>query len=89
MFASVVHLRPATRAGIPHSWATLVLHEAARIEPDEAARMAWYRGDPIATLGQQTAESLVACGRHEDVLGFLRAAARDLGLKPARAFAAF
>ncbi|MGN6092097.1 MAG: hypothetical protein ACTHOL_07070 [Luteibacter jiangsuensis] len=89
MFASVVHLRPATRIGVPAPWTALVLHEAARIEPDEAARMAWYRGDPIATLGQQTAESLVACGRHEEVLGFLRAAARDLGLTPARAFAAF
>ena len=89
MFASVVHLRPAAQFDIPHPWAALVLHEAARIEPDETARMAWYRGDPIATLGQQTAESLVACGRHEDVLGFLRSAARDLGLKPTRAFAAF
>lgn len=89
MFASVVHLRPTPRIDVPAPWTALVLHEAARIEPDEAARMAWYRGDPIATLGQQTAESLVACGRHGEVLDFLRAAARDLGLQPARAFAAF
>ena len=87
MFASVVHIRPAARIDVRHPWASLVLHEAARVEPDEAARIAWYRTDPIAALDQQTAESLVACGRHEDVLGFLRGVARDLGLSPA--FAAF
>jgi uroporphyrinogen-III synthase len=89
MFASVVHIRPAARIDVRHPWAALVLHEAARVEPDEAARMAWYHGDPIAALGQQTAESLVACGRHEEVLGFIRRVAHDLGLEPARAFAAF
>ena len=53
-----------------HAWQ--VLREAARVEPDEAARIAWYRNDPIAPLGRETAEALVASGRYTEVLAFLR-----------------
>jgi len=89
MFASVVDIRPVVQANAYHAHAWHVLHEAARVEPDEFARVAWYRSDPIAALGQQTAESLVASGRHEEVLAFLRGVNRDLGLEPAQGFAPF
>jgi hypothetical protein len=56
-----------------HAWQ--VLREAARVEPDEAARIAWYRNDPIVDLGLETAEALVASGRYTEVLHFLRALA--------------
>ena len=70
-----------------HAWQ--VLREAARVEPNEAARIAWYRDDPIAVLDLLTAESLVASGRYEEVLDFLRGVKHDLGLEPARGFGSF
>ncbi|MBB3226010.1 hypothetical protein FHW69_000600 [Luteibacter sp. Sphag1AF] len=48
-----------------------VLEAASRIEPDKDAVLAWYRDDPIASLDQLTAQTLVASGRHDDVLAFL------------------
>ncbi|HEY4292437.1 hypothetical protein [Luteibacter sp.] len=89
MHARIVDIRSVIRLDAHHAHAWHVLHEAARVEPDEFARIAWYRGDPIAALGQQTAETLVACGRHEEVLAFLRGVSRDLGLEPAPVFAPF
>ncbi|MET0617275.1 MAG: hypothetical protein ABWZ54_05855 [Luteibacter sp.] len=76
--------RPARKS---HAWQ--VLREAARLEPDERARIAWYREDPIAPLDRQTAEALVASGRYEEVLAFLRAVRRDLGLDMGQGFGAF
>jgi hypothetical protein len=70
-----------------HTWQ--VLREAARVEPNEAARIAWYRNDPIAVLDLLTAESLVASGRYEEVLAFLRGVKLDLGLEPSRGFGSF
>ncbi|MHA6205636.1 hypothetical protein ACXU4B_14525 [Dyella soli] len=64
-----------------HSYSTLftlipvalaVLRVAAEIEPRPAAVMEWYRATPIAELGQLTAEQLVALGRAEVVIAFLR-----------------
>lgn len=69
--ARIVDIRSAaTPARKSHAWQ--VLREAARLEPDEGARIAWYREDPIAPLDRQTAEALVASGRYEEVLAFLR-----------------
>jgi len=70
-YARIVERR-STLAPVPKSHAWQVLREAARIEPDEGARIAWYRNDPINQLDRQTAEALVASGRHDEVLGFLR-----------------
>jgi len=89
MFASVVDIRSAVQVDAGHGHAWHVLHEASRVEPDEFARIAWYRNDPIAALGQQTAETLVACGRHEEVLAFLRGVNRDLGLEGRRGTPAY
>ncbi|NID17208.1 hypothetical protein [Luteibacter yeojuensis] len=89
MHARVVDIRSAVQVDASHTHAWHILHEASQVEPDEAARMAWYRGDPIAELGQQTAEALVACGRHEDVLAFLRSVKRDLGVELTRGFIPF
>ena len=70
-YARIVAVRPAgTTASKSHAWQ--VLREAARVEPDEAARIAWYRNDPIVPLGRETAEALVASGRYGEVLSFLR-----------------
>jgi hypothetical protein len=49
-----------------------VIKAAARVEPDIAAIMSWYRDTPIAELGEMTAESLVGSGHLGDVLAFLR-----------------
>jgi hypothetical protein len=81
-----IHSTPAP-ARKSHAWQ--VLREAARVEPDEAARIAWYRNDPIAGLGRETAESLVATGRYEEVLAFLRGVKLDMGLELPRGFGAF
>jgi hypothetical protein len=89
MFARVVDIRSAVQFNAYHAHACHVLHEAALVEPNEVARLSWYRDDPIAALGQQTAETLVACGRHEEVLAFLRAVSRDLGMERGRGFASF
>lgn len=87
-YARIVDIRSAPGpARKSHAWQ--VLREAARLEPDEDARIAWYREDPIAVLGRETAESLVASGRYEDVLAFLRAVRRDLGLEVLHGFGAF
>ncbi|WP_052697660.1 hypothetical protein [Luteibacter yeojuensis] len=87
-YAPVVDIRSATPVPTKaHAWH--VLREASRIEPDEATRIAWYRDEPIATLGRHTAESLVAMGRYLDVLDFLRGVRLDLGLEPSHGFGAF
>jgi hypothetical protein len=86
--APVVDIRSAmpvpTKA---HAWH--VLREASRIEPDEAARIAWYRNEPIHALGRHTAEMLVAMGRYAEVLDFLRGIRLDLGMEPSHGFGAF
>jgi hypothetical protein len=55
---------------IPATFA--VLRVAAEIESSPAAVMEWYRKTPIEELGQFTAEQLVALGRSEVVIAFLR-----------------
>jgi hypothetical protein len=82
-----IHSAAEGAARKSHAWK--VLREAARVEPNEAARIAWYRDDPIAVLDLLTAESLVASGRYEEVLAFLRGVKLDLGLEPARGFGSF
>ncbi len=52
--------------------ALAVLRVAAEIEPDRAAVMEWYRCTPIRELGDLSAEQLVALGRAEMVIAFLR-----------------
>ncbi|QWT18841.1 hypothetical protein KPL74_13935 [Bacillus sp. NP157] len=88
-YAPIVDIRSAapTPPSKAHAWQ--VLREASRIEPDEAARIAWYREEPIALLGRFTAETLVAMGRHAEVLEFLRGVRLDLGLEPSHGFGAF
>jgi len=54
-----------------------VLRVAAEIEPDPVEVMEWYRSTPILELGGLSAEQLVALGRVEAVIGFLRAIGRD------------
>jgi len=49
-----------------------VFRAAARIEPDPAEVMAWYCATPIAELDGSTAKALVASGRADEVLVFLR-----------------
>jgi len=88
-YAQIVDIRSSdeTTARKSHAWH--VLREAARVEPNEAARIAWYRDDPICALDMRTAESLVASGRYEEVLAFLRGVKLDMGLEPARGFGSF
>ena len=50
-----------------------VLELARRIEPDIAAAIHWYRHTPIAELDGRTALQLVAQGRADAVMDFLRA----------------
>jgi hypothetical protein len=57
--------------------ALAVLRVAAEIEPDPAEVMEWYRSTPIRELGGLSAEQLVALGRVEAVIGFLRAIGTD------------
>jgi hypothetical protein len=49
-----------------------VFRAAARIEPDPAKMMAWYCDTPIAELDGSTAKALLASGRADEVLAFLR-----------------
>jgi hypothetical protein len=88
-YATVIDIRSAatTPPSKAHAWQ--VLHEASRIEPDESARIAWYREQPIHAVGGHTAESLVTMGRYEEVLAFLRRVRVDLGLEAAHGFGAF
>ena len=88
-YAPIVEFRPASPAPASKAHAWHVLREASRIEPDEAARIAWYRDEPIATLERYTAETLVAMGRYADVLDFLRRVREDLALEPSHGFGAF
>jgi hypothetical protein len=87
--ARIVDIRSAADGPARKSHAWQVLREAARVEPDEARRIAWYRNDPIEHLGLQTAEVLVASGRYEEVLAFLRGVKMDLGLEIPQGFGAF
>lgn len=50
-----------------------VLELARKIEPDIVAAIHWYRHVPIEELGHQTALRLVAQGRADAVIAFLRA----------------
>jgi hypothetical protein len=52
--------------------ALAVLRVAAQIEADPIVVMRWYRHTHIAELGCLTAEQLVALGRAEVVIAFLR-----------------
>jgi hypothetical protein len=49
-----------------------VLRVAAEVEPCPKAVMQWYRHTPIRELGNLSAERLVALGRAEMVIAFLR-----------------
>lgn len=49
-----------------------VFRAAARIEPDLAEVTAWYCDTPIAELDGSTAKALIAAGRVDEVLAFLR-----------------
>lgn len=53
--------------------ALAVLRVAAELEPDPVEVVEWYRATPIRELGGLSAEQLVALGRVEAVIGFLRA----------------
>jgi len=88
-YAQIVDIRSAADSPARKSHAWQVLREAARVEPDEARRIAWYRDDPIEHLDLQTAEVLVESGRYEEVLAFLRGVKVDLGLEIAAGFVAF
>jgi hypothetical protein len=88
-YAPIIAFRSATPAPPSKAHAWQVLREASRIEPDESARIAWYRDEPIAALDRHTAETLVAMGRYTDVLDFLRRVREDLGLEPSRGFGVF
>ncbi|KRE86032.1 hypothetical protein ASG75_10895 [Rhodanobacter sp. Soil772] len=57
--------------------ALAVLREAVEIEPDPAEVMHWYRATRIAELGHLTAAELVALGRAEAVIAFLRSIRND------------
>jgi len=59
--------------------ALAVLRVAAEVEPDPVEVMEWYRTTPIRELGGLCAEQLVALGRVEMVIGFLRAIGREDG----------
>lgn len=52
--------------------ALAVLRIAAETESDPEAIMEWYRWTPIRELGNLSAEQLVALGRAELVIAFLR-----------------
>ncbi len=52
--------------------ALAVLRVAAEVEPCPEAVMQWYRHTPIWELGNLPAERLVALGRAEMVIAFLR-----------------
>lgn len=54
--------------------ALAVLRVAVEVEPDPAEVMYWYRNTRIGELGHLTAAELVALGRAEAVIDFLRAA---------------
>ncbi|UPG90985.1 hypothetical protein L2Y96_04185 [Luteibacter aegosomaticola] len=88
-FAPIIAFPPATLAPATKAHAWQVLREASRIEPDEAARIAWYRDEPIVALDRHTAETLVTMGRYVEVLAFLRGVRMDLGLEPSHGFGAF
>ena len=70
-YSTLFHLIPVKLA---------VLRAAAELEPNPALIVAWYRETPITAPGQLTAEQLVAMGRAELVVAFLRriySSARD------------
>ena len=62
-YSTLFHLIPVELA---------VLRAAAELEPNPDLVVTWYRETPIAALGQLTAEQLVAIGRAELVVAFLR-----------------
>ncbi|TAL87923.1 MAG: hypothetical protein EPN71_15360 [Rhodanobacter sp.] len=61
--STVSRLIPTARA---------LLRTAAEIERDPVHTMEWYHGTPIAELGHLTARQLVALGRGDVVIEFLR-----------------
>jgi hypothetical protein len=63
-YSTRFHLIPAAMA---------VLRVAAEIEPEPAEVLYWYRSTGIEQFGQLTPEKLVAMGRAEEVVSFLRA----------------
>jgi hypothetical protein len=67
--------RSADTHGVVPPAATVqeVWRVASGIEPDQAAMLAWYRDQPIAELDGLPAAALVACGRADAVVAFLRA----------------
>lgn len=62
-YSTLFRLIPSTLA---------LLQIAAAIEPNRARAINWYRQVPIAELGHLTAEQLVALGRTDAVIAFLR-----------------
>ena len=67
-YSTLFHLIPAALA---------VLRVAAEIEPEPAEVLYWYRSTRIEQLGQLTPEKLVALGRAEELVSFLRAIRDD------------
>lgn len=51
-----------------------VLEAAARIDPDPAQVVHWYRFTPIRELGELTAEAFIGSDRASDDLAFLHRA---------------
>lgn len=73
-YSTLFHLIPVELA---------VLRAAAKLEPNPALLITWYRETPIAALGQLTAEQLVGMGRAEMVVAFLRRIHSSAGDEPA------
>lgn len=62
-YSTIFGVIPATLA---------VLRVAAEVEPSPSAAVEWYERTPIREFGDLTAERLVALGRAEMVIAFLR-----------------
>jgi hypothetical protein len=48
-----------------------VLHAASDVNADLGRTILWFRNEPLAPFGHQTAEHLVAEGRAEDVIRYV------------------
>lgn len=73
-YSTLFHLIPVEVA---------VLRAAAELEPNPALVTIWYQETPIAALGQLTAEQLVAMGRAQLVVAFLRGIHNSARSEPA------
>lgn len=74
---TVTALRSSVNFRHPSLSATLAVLELARkIEPGVVTAMHWYRNVPITELGDLSAQQLVARGRAESVVAFLKSILR-------------